>query len=1094
MRNNPSHARLLAAWVFVAILGADRLLVYVLTGLGLVADSAQVQSLFEGFLVGIVAAGVFLGMQVEWRSGAWQGNRIHAVSAFILLLVVTAFSGVLHPLFQGLGRDTSGLDVTFLNAVALSAIGALVSLVFVKVDLAVERVRLGGDDEAARAARNVVLQGVMALALVLTLGAFARDASQHLRASEAASAAELTSALVRLRSVVELSGRKAFVSEVSARDPGGFLRAFNMSLAQQANARAKLVAYGSRNASLIASIGKYPSMKTIDRAWEQVRQAGVAVLRAKPSGRRTSALVLVEAVDEFSPVIDRAVAAIGLVEQAREQAGSNLILDAVVGTLGIVMAASLLIPLLTVNASQVNRVGRALAQAQRLNENLAAYQRALDQHAICSVTDRSGVILEVNDQFVKHSGYSRDQIIGKSHRLLNSQQHSPAFFEAMWQTLSGKGFWRGEICNRRADGELFWVDACISPLLGENGQVDRFVAIAYDITERKQVEMRHQRRLRLERSLAKVRSEAMVQGAIYGSLPELLDVLNDVVGATSSLVVELGTNKDRSAWGLMLGYAKTDELAEEIEPGTLPRIANAASLGGLLLDALRQNELFGGLTARQLGASCFMAFPIGTGHDPMGVLLVAGPVDLDASKDELGLVAVAIGELLSVRRESDRRRDNEEHSRRLAKRDPLTGLGNRRDLMEQFEARSDHPEAKFAMLLVDLDRFKPINDTFGHAVGDTVLRIIADRLLSTVLGDYSVSRMGGDEFAILTEAHVSVDEEGALDLADRIIEVLSQPIKCDGHVLTVGASVGVALFPRDGGTFQEVLHCADAAMYRAKASRAGALVFNAVTDEGMRHRAELETELKLAMEDGSIIPFFQPFVDFGTGKVVGHEVLARWNHPVRGSVPTGEFVKIAEDAGLVDKLFWLMLRAACKLHVEGCHTTSLSLNLAPAQIENPMFIKQLIEELETLRFPPHLLEVEITETTAIGDLDRIRPMLMLLKGCGIQIALDDFGVGYSSLALLRTLPISKLKIDRSFTSDLETDDPGRAALINAILGIASAMFLKVTAEGIENEAVAEYLRANGAHYGQGYLYGRPSASIVTEVLPRCTLEPARISA
>jgi diguanylate cyclase (GGDEF)-like protein len=478
----------------------------------------------------------------------------------------------------------------------------------------------------------------------------------------------------------------------------------------------------------------------------------------------------------------------------------------------------------------------------------------------------------------------------------------------------------------------------------------------------------------------------------------------------------------------------------------------------------------------------------------MGVLLVAGQVDLEASKDELGLVAVAIGELLSVRRESDRRRDNEEHSRRLAKRDPLTGLGNRRDLMEQFEARSDHPDAKFAMLLVDLDRFKPINDTFGHAVGDTVLRIIADRLLSTVLGDYSVSRMGGDEFAILTEAHVSVDEEGALDLADRVIEVLSQPIKCDGCVLTVGASVGVALFPRDGGTFQEVLHCADAAMYRAKASRAGALVFNAVTDEGMRHRAELETELKLAMEDGSIIPFFQPFVDLGTGKVVGHEVLARWNHPVRGSVPTGEFVKIAEDAGLVDKLFWLMLRAACRLHVEGCHTTSLSLNLAPAQIENSMFIKQLIEELETLRFPPHLLEVEITETTAIGDLDRIRPMLMLLKGCGIQIALDDFGVGYSSLALLRTLPISKLKIDRSFTSDLETDDPGRATLINAILAIASAMFLKVTAEGIENEAVADYLRAHGAHYGQGYLYGRPSARIFTEVLPLRVAEPARISA
>lgn len=428
---------------------------------------------------------------------------------------------------------------------------------------------------------------------------------------------------------------------------------------------------------------------------------------------------------------------------------------------------------------------------------------------------------------------------------------------------------------------------------------------------------------------------------------------------------------------------------------------------------------------------------------------------------------------------------------RLAKRDPLTGLGNRRDLLEEFEARTDHPQAKFALLLVDLDRFKPINDTFGHTVGDAVLRVVSDRLQATVRGDYTVSRMGGDEFAILTEAHASVDEEGALDLAHRIIEELSQPIKCDGHLLTVGASIGIALYPRDGDSFQEVLHCADAAMYRAKVNRSGAKVFDALADEGMRHRAELETELKVAMDDGSLVPYFQPFVDLSTGRVAGHEVLARWNHPVRGSVPPAEFVKIAEDAGMVEKLFWLMLRAACRKHVAGGFDTTLSLNLVPAQIENPAFAKQLIEELEMIGFPPHLLEVEITETTSIGDLDRARPMLMLLKACGIQIALDDFGVGYSSLALLRNLPISKLKIDRSFTQDLEGVEPGRATLVNAILGIASAMYLKVTAEGIENAEVAAYLRAHGAHYGQGYLYGKPSTEIVVDMAGAPPPEVAR---
>jgi diguanylate cyclase (GGDEF)-like protein/PAS domain S-box-containing protein len=729
----------------------------------------------------------------------------------------------------------------------------------------------------------------------------------------------------------------------------------------------------------------------------------------------------------------------------------------------------------------MERVRRALAQSQRLNDNLASYQQALDQYAIFSVTDASGRILQINDQFLRISGYARSDIIGQSHRILNSGTHSAAFFEGMWQTLEKRGFWRGEICNRGADGNLFWIDACITSLTGDHGKIDRYVAIAYDITERKQVEMRQQWRLRLERSLASVRSEAMLQGAMYSSLPQLLEVLNDVTGTASSVLVEIGNSRDHSTWGLMLGYSRKESLAGEIDAGTLPRVANLEGLNGRLLEAFRQNELFGGLTARQLGATSFTAISLGTSHDPMGALLVAGEFDADAFKEELSLVIGGLAELLALRRDADRRRNNEENNVRMAKRDPLTGLGNRRDLLEEFEARTDHPEAKFALLLVDLDRFKPINDTFGHSVGDTVLRVVSERLQLAVQGDYTVSRMGGDEFAILTEAHASVDEEGALDLAHRIIEELSQPIRCDGHLLTVGASVGIALYPRDGSSFQEVLHCADAAMYRAKANRAGAKVFDSLTDEGMRHRAELETELKVAMDDGSLVPYFQPFVDLATGKVVGHEVLARWNHPVRGSVPPVEFVKIAEDAGMVEKLFWLMLRTACKKHVDGGFNTILSLNLVPAQIENPAFVKQLIEELEAVGFPPHLLEVEITETTSMGDLDRARPMLMLLKTCGIQIALDDFGVGYSSLALLRNLPISKLKIDRSFTSDLESDDPGRATLVNAILGIASAMYLKVTAEGIEHPEVADYLRNHGAHYGQGYLYGRPSTEIVLEV-------------
>lgn len=1081
MRDEQTRTRLMAAWIFVAILAAERVASFMLFDPGAGQTTEQLLALARGVVVGVSGALVFLAFAAIWRRGTVAVSGGQFASAFILFIVLLAFACSLYPLLDEAKRVFTSLDPDFLNAVVLGGIGAVVSLMLVRVEHAVERVRMGRDEEAARASRKVLLQGVMVLALVLTLGALARDAHHHVLSDEAAKAGEVTQSLTRLRGVVEMSGRLAFIDDAGGARELAFTRAVNVAMAHQANARWLIVSYRTRHEGRLGSLEALPPMVTFDGAWERVRSASAALQRATGPQRAARAEALGNAIDEFAPVIERMLGGIAAAEEERMADGSGLMLDAVTGVLGVLIAVSLLVPLFSVSRAQMDRVGQALAQSQRLNENLASYQRALDLYAIFSVTDAKGRILQVNDQFLKVSGYSRSEVIGQSHRILNSGMHDAAFFEAMWQRLEKSGFWRGEICNKAADGSLFWIDACITSLTGDDGRVDRHVGIAHDISERKQMEMRQQRRMRVERCLASVRSEAMLQGAIYRSLPPLLEVLNDVMGVAASLVVELGHSRDRSTWGLMLGYSRKDSLAGEIDAGTLPRVVNLDGMHGLLLDAFKQNELFGGLTARQLGATSFTAIPIGNGLDPMGALLVAGEMDPEAFREELALVTVALGELLGMRRDADRRRSNEESTVRLAKRDPLTGLGNRRDLLEEFEARTDHPEAKFALLLVDLDRFKPINDTFGHAVGDAVLRVVSDRLQATVRGDYTVSRMGGDEFAILTEAHASVDEEGALDLAHRIIEELSQPIKCDGHLLSVGASIGISLYPRDGSSFQEVLHCADAAMYRAKANRSGAKVFDALADEGMRHRAELETELKVAMDDGSLQPYFQPFVDLETGKVAGHEVLARWNHPVRGSVPPAEFVKIAEDAGMVEKLFWLMLRAACSKHVAGGFDTTLSLNLVPAQIENPAFAKQLIEELELIGFPPHLLEVEITETTSMGDLDRARPMLMLLKACGIQIALDDFGVGYSSLALLRNLPISKLKIDRSFTQDLEGVDPGRATLVNAILGIASAMYLKVTAEGIETAEVAAYLRAHGAHYGQGYLYGKPSTEIVVDM-------------
>jgi diguanylate cyclase (GGDEF)-like protein/PAS domain S-box-containing protein len=762
--------------------------------------------------------------------------------------------------------------------------------------------------------------------------------------------------------------------------------------------------------------------------------------------------------------------------------------DAITAVLGFLMAHVDAAAHPAAHGGAGGAAGQSLIEVERANSNLESYQRAIDEHAIFAVTNAMGKILQVNEQFLKASKYTREEVIGQAHRILHSGAHKPEFYAEMWRTISQKGIWRGEFCNRASDGSFYWVDSCITPLVGDSGKIERYVSIAYDITARKQAELAIERKKRLESVIEAMRSELLLQGSLYGMLPALLSELNLITGASSSLVVELGRNREGHAWGLMLGHSRRHVTNDESLPLSQPEVENVDEMHALVREAVQQHEIFGGQGAKQLGSTKFRAYAINVGYEPVGVLLMAGTPGAQEQDAYLNYVVSALADLMSARRESDRRRVDQENQRRLAKRDPLTGLGNRRDLMEEFESRTDHPDAQFALMLIDLDRFKPINDTFGHLVGDTVLRVVSERLNAVAKGDCSVARIGGDEFAILTEPHVAVNELATLELARKVIEELGRPISCEGHDLAVGASVGVAFYPRDGRTFQEVLHCADAAMYRAKVTRCEAQIFDSSIDDGMRYRAELETDLKRALDDGSIVPHFQPYVDLNTGEVVGHEVLARWKHPTRGQVSPGEFVKIAEEAGLVERLFWQMLRGACSQHVAGHHETILSVNLSPAQINNPLFAKQLVEELERLNFPPHLLEVEITETSMVGDQDRARPLLLLLKSFGIQIALDDFGTGYSSLALLRSLPISKLKIDRSFSSDLETQDAGRATLVNAIIGIAKAMSLKVTVEGIEQREVAEFLRRQGAHYGQGYLYAkaRPEISVELDHAPRAS--------
>jgi diguanylate cyclase (GGDEF)-like protein len=451
-------------------------------------------------------------------------------------------------------------------------------------------------------------------------------------------------------------------------------------------------------------------------------------------------------------------------------------------------------------------------------------------------------------------------------------------------------------------------------------------------------------------------------------------------------------------------------------------------------------------------------------------------LDLDAIRNDLERTVqertqdlISANETLSA--EISEREAAEALAQSLARHDPLTGLANRRHFLEELDRRLAHIGDEldaFALMFVDLDRFKPINDVHGHAIGDSLLQEIAARLTACIRDDSFAARLGGDEFAVLLEGPDGRD--GVAAAARRILSELAAPILVNGLKLTVGASIGIAMCPADGRTAAELLQHGDAAMLRAKEDRGAYKFFDSSIDEELKSRAALESELRSAIPNGEIIPYFQPVIHLQTGAVAGFEVLARWPHRERGMISPMDFIPVAEDAGLVDAMFWALLAQSCRKALEAPGEFVLAVNTSPSQVRDQWFPEKVLRTLRETKFPAQRLEIEVTESAMIGDVQRAKAALMSLKNQGVRIALDDFGTGYSSLFLLRELPIDKLKIDRSFVARV-TSDRENATIVGALVGLGRALGLEVTAEGVEDAATADALRAMGCEFGQGYLFG-----------------------
>ncbi|MDB5551411.1 MAG: diguanylate cyclase/phosphodiesterase [Rhizobium sp.] len=439
----------------------------------------------------------------------------------------------------------------------------------------------------------------------------------------------------------------------------------------------------------------------------------------------------------------------------------------------------------------------------------------------------------------------------------------------------------------------------------------------------------------------------------------------------------------------------------------------------------------------------------------------------------LGLSAFAFQQSWRLRRALERQQRAEQESRRLAMQDQLTGLANRRNF-EEFGAKFLKDKARFerrAVLLIDLDHFKPVNDVYGHAAGDKVLADYAGRIEKHFPGGL-VARFGGDEFAVITPPLASESE--ANGYARACIAGITEPFHFNDAILHLGASVGVALFGKDGDTIGEVLRRADIALYKAKhAGRHQVAFFESELEHVVKERNWIESELHKALKDNSIVPFFQPIVDLATRDVIGYEALARWRHAERGLISPAEFIPVAESCGLMAQLGEQMLRKASLAALTWPAHIKLSVNLSPVQLREKTLGLKIIGILDETGLSPHRLEVEITENALVADLVTARDTIDQLRAAGITIALDDFGTGHSTLQHLRSCKFDKLKIDRSFVASLQDNHESRL-IVDAILGLSRSFGIRCTAEGIEEQAELDFLHGWGCTEGQGYLFGKPT--------------------
>jgi len=428
----------------------------------------------------------------------------------------------------------------------------------------------------------------------------------------------------------------------------------------------------------------------------------------------------------------------------------------------------------------------------------------------------------------------------------------------------------------------------------------------------------------------------------------------------------------------------------------------------------------------------------------------------------------------------------------MAHHDGLTGLPNRnllRQRLDEILAHTRRSGEKVGVLFVGLDNFKGVNDTLGHGIGDKLLRGVARRLRSSLREEDAIARLNSDEFAII---QTGIDRpEDVVLLARRLLDAIGEPYLLDGHSVVIGASIGIAMAPGDGDDSERLLKNADMALSRAKNDSRGTFsFFESGMDARAQSRRKIEIDLRAAIQDDLLRPYYQPLIDLKSGRITGVEALVRWPHPERGMISPAEFIPVAEDTGLINALGTQILRRSCMEAAQWPDEVRVAVNLSPLQFRVGNLLSVVMDALKQSGLPPWRLELEITETLLLEKSTQVLATLHALRALGVRISMDDFGTGYSSLSYLRSFPFDKIKIDQSFVRDLGGNRDAQA-IVRSIISLGVGLGVTITAEGVETEDELTCLRAEGCHEAQGFLFSRarPNVEIVELLRAQSDAEP-----